>query len=525
MKGLTSIIIKNSKKDNKIKSKKDLIILGISFLIVFGTISSIMVISSIAITRLLINQGRPYMFINVLITANYLMLLFNSIFSSLNTLYYSKDLKILLRMPIKSRDIVRSKIIQMIMSEYQMEIILLAIPIIVFGIMTNVSITFYLYSIIILLLLPVIPIIIASVINSVTMRITNSIKNKNKVMYITIAISVIIVSIISLNFNNIFYNSNEQFVLVKSIANAFVNYYNIEGVKSLISFVLQNILFYIIGIEIISKVYLKGVISATINSNKNKAKKIKNIKSSDCKKNKVWISYLKKEFLLIYRNPMFFIQCIIVPVVFSVLIAMFLLGMYGFFNKYNLNSIVLDLIKNPIGIAVIIIITQFIYMINFNSIIAVSKEGRNAVITKYIPVDYFLQFKIKTVIGEIINSLISIIMTIFYFLCTKDKIITLEIFIYLQLLNIIGEKIKLLIDLRSPQLNWTSEFMMLKQNTNVMNILFYTIIVASSVFCLGRLIENVQIFYIISFVILLSINIILNRYVIKKNSKLYEKVY
>ena len=33
-------------------------------------------------------------------------------------------------------------------------------------------------------------------------------------------------------------------------------------------------------------------------------------------------------------------------------------------------------------------------MINFNSIIAVSKEGRNAVITKYIPVDYFLQFKI-----------------------------------------------------------------------------------------------------------------------------------
>ena len=103
MKGLTSIIIKNSKKDNKIKSKKDLIILGISFLIVFGTISSIMVISSIVITRLLINQGRPYMFINVLITANYLMLLFNSIFSSLNTLYYSKDLKILLRKPIKPK--------------------------------------------------------------------------------------------------------------------------------------------------------------------------------------------------------------------------------------------------------------------------------------------------------------------------------------------------------------------------------------------------------------------------------------
>ena len=63
---------------------------------------------------------------------------------------------------------------------------------------------------------------------------------------------------------------------------------------------------------------------------------------------------------------MFFIQCIIVPVVFSVLIAMFLFGMYGFFNKYKLNSIVLDLIKNPISIAVIIIITQFIYMINFN---------------------------------------------------------------------------------------------------------------------------------------------------------------
>lgn len=77
-----------------------------------------------------------------------------SIFESLNALYFSKDLKILLRMPIKSKDIVNGKLINMILSEYQMETIMLAIPMIVYGILTKAGALFYTYMIIILAILP-----------------------------------------------------------------------------------------------------------------------------------------------------------------------------------------------------------------------------------------------------------------------------------------------------------------------------------------------------------------------------------
>lgn len=57
---------------------------------------------------------------------------------------------------------------------------------IVYGILTNAGIMFYTYMIIILLILPIIPIMITSLIISVIMRFTNKIKNKNKAMYIII---------------------------------------------------------------------------------------------------------------------------------------------------------------------------------------------------------------------------------------------------------------------------------------------------------------------------------------------------
>lgn len=61
----------------------------------------------------------------------------------------------------------------MIVSEYLMELMLLASPIIVYGIIMNVNYIFYIYSAIILLLLPIIPIVLTSLITATIMRFTN----------------------------------------------------------------------------------------------------------------------------------------------------------------------------------------------------------------------------------------------------------------------------------------------------------------------------------------------------------------
>lgn len=199
MKILTSVIFKNSKRrDNKNKSTtKERTLSILSFGIVFVFLAVLMGFTSFYVTTKLAEFEQTYAFVNILLFMNFFLLFAKSVFESLNVLYFSKDLKILLRMPIKSKDIPNAKLLNMIVSEYEMEIIMLAIPMIVYGVFTKVNIVFYLYMIIILLVLPVIPILITSLVISIIMRFTNFIKNKSKVMYITIIIAIFLIGIIT----------------------------------------------------------------------------------------------------------------------------------------------------------------------------------------------------------------------------------------------------------------------------------------------------------------------------------------
>ena len=232
MNSLIGVIFKNSKRrDNKNKiSKREIFLNAISFIIVFGFLALIMGIISIYVTIKLSEIEQTYAFINILLLLNFILLFAKSIFESLNVLYFSKDLKVLLRLPLKSKDILNAKLINMIVSEYEMEIIMLAIPMIVYGIYTNVSLIFYLYMIIILIILPVIPILITSFIIAIIMRFTNSIKNKNKAMYITIFVAIFLVGIITSFFETNSYlsiSSFEDMILTANglseyIANSFI---------------------------------------------------------------------------------------------------------------------------------------------------------------------------------------------------------------------------------------------------------------------------------------------------------------
>ena len=275
MKSLDSVIFKNSiRRDERIgKTKKEKFFSVVSFIIVFVFLAIIMTVTSIYVTVKLNEIEQTYAFVNILLLMNFFILFTKSIFESLNVLYFSKDLKILLRMPLKPISILHSKLQNMIISEYPMEIVMLAIPMVVYGIFTKVGIGFYIYMIGVLLVLPVIPIMITSLIISIIMRFTNSIKNKSKSMYITIILSAIIIAIITGLFNinskmsvsrfeSVILAANglsesiaNYFVLIKPIMNTLLNYNNVNGIVNLTIYVLESIITYILIILIMSKIY------------------------------------------------------------------------------------------------------------------------------------------------------------------------------------------------------------------------------------------------------------------------------
>lgn len=544
MKKITSIIIKNSRRQEKQETIKEKILSVIAFLIVFLSLAITMIVTSIYVTKELGKINQEYTFINILLLMNFIILFGKSIFESLNALYFSKDLKILLRMPIKSKDIVNGKLINMILSEYQMETIMLAIPMIVYGILTKAGVLFYTYMIIILAILPIIPIVITSTIISIIMRFTNIIKNKTEVMYIAIIASLIALDLLFTGFNhNINFSIVEfketvfringiseeianRFVLIKPTMSTLLNYNNIVGLRNCILYILESIVTYIVGVFIISKVYLKGAIGTTINSQKaNKANKrltIEDFKKKDKKK-----TYLSKEIKVIARTPIFCIQCLIIPIIYPLAIMM-VVAFAVVISKIIGVDLISDLMNkmNTSQMAMIFIaVGEVFFMMNFCSIIGISKESKSAILTKTIPIGFKTQFNLKTYLGKTMNLLSVLIITFAYFQATKNLTQTIVIFAILYLLDSIGEKIKLYIDSRKPQVDWDNEYSMMKQNTNIMNVLFKTLITLVILYLISKLIKN-QFAYLIAILILsFIVNSFINNYISRNKNKIFEKIY
>ncbi len=539
MQSLTKVIFKNSKRTDKSG-----FLALLAFAIVFGSLGIAMVLISTVVTKSLEKINQTYAFINILLLMNFLILFGKSIFESLNLLYFSKDLKILLRMPIKPIEILHSKFINMIISEYEMEAIMLAIPMLIYGDITKAGIMFYIYAVIVLLILPIIPILITSLVISVIMRLTNKIKNKNKVMYIAIILTTIIIGIILSSMgsgeivsnsrfeeivrqtNGIAENISKVFILIKQTMNILLQYDNIQGLQNLIIFIAENIIFYIIILFIISKIYLKGAIGTTINSRKNAKSAIQGLSEKDFKPKRINKSYILKELRTILRTPIFLIQCIIIPTIYPIVIILASLLLVNFANNF---IPAWDLLyKNAVtchGAAMFLSLGQVFYMMNFTSIIAISRESKNAILTKYIPISLQKQFKLKVSLGVLLNLLAGILVTIFYYMSVHNVFATILIAIELVILNIIGEKFKLLTDLRKPQIDWNSEYTMMKQNTNVMYILFYTLLVVGILLGISVIINQTEIFLIATIVISGIINISINRYINKNDRKIFAKLY
>lgn len=545
MKSLTSVIFKNSRRRIVIANKKENILGVLAFLIVFGTIGAAMAGFSYSITKQLQEINQAYTFTNILLLMNFFILFAKSVFESLNVLYFSKDLKVFLRMPINPKNLLHSKMLNMIVSEYEMELIMLAIPMIVYAILTKASLLFYIYMIAILLILPIIPILITSLVISIIMRFTNKIKNKSKVIYITLILTTLIVGMITSSFNsqqdfsvstvkNVILKANgvaetiaDSFILIKPIMNTLLNYDNIEGFKNLIIYVIENIICYVFVILFMSKIYLKGAIGATINSKKNTKSRDTELTIKDFKKKNKYKTYISKELKTLIRTPIFCIECIVVPVLYPFFIFFTIIGMTEFasFVGLDLWEKIRNVAVEPFGLAITLAVGQIFYMMNFTSIISISRESQNAMITKYIPISLKKQFDLKIALGTIFNMIAAILVTVFYYICTKNIFVTALIFVMLYLINRMGEKLKLLIDLHKPQLVWDTEYTMMKQNTNVMYELFYSLIVGVIFYLISLLTPTSEIFLIVNFVILLAINVIYNIYINKNIYKLFKKVF
>ena len=320
---------------------------------------------------------------------------------------------------------------------------------------------------------------------------------------------------------------SDSFILIKPIMNTLLNYNNIIGLQNLIIYIIESFVCYKIIVFLMSKIYLKGAIGTTINSSRGKTVFGEKLDLKDFKKKNKYITYLKKELKILSRTPIFLLQCIIMPIVYPILVFLIMASFIGFANSVGVDALAefYDRLLNVSGTAIFLSIGQVFYMMNFCSIIAISKESKNSIITKYIPIKLNKQFNIKISIGIILNIISGVLVSIVYYICTKNILNTIILFIVLNFINLICEKFKILIDLKRPQISWDNEYTMMKQNTNVLYELFYTLIVIGILMIISNFIKNILLYLIFVLILGIIINGVINEYVFKKQDYIFRKVF
>ncbi len=405
----------------------------------------------------------------------------------LSIFYFSKDVEFFLPLPLKPNHILIAKFITVLMYEYLTEIFILLPILSVYGVKSSSGILYWIFSIIIFIGLPIFPLVLAAVINMIIMRFTNLGKHKDALRTIggILAMLIAIGSNIAVQkTNNSMISSGKIVDLISQGNNSLTRVFNSIfptlkfGVLSLASagsgkMILNMIIFIVITCAAIcifmflaKTLYFKGVMGIS-----DSFAKREELRSEELDKKTIQHSRLKsytfKELKILFRTPAFLVNCVIGNFIWPVflLFSMFMNGK-SFSGLGEFTSKLGDKGISGIVIGVSFSIMLFMQSTSMIASTAISREGSNMYINKYIPISYSEQILAKLFSGFIVN-MVSLIFFFLMFLVMKVPVfIAVLIFIVSCLANFLTCALGILIDLKRPKLNWDDEQKAVKQNFN-----------------------------------------------------------
>lgn len=501
-----------------------------------------------------IKIGKPEIFLNGFLLFIEIVIIIRTIMVSMNVFYFSKDIENILHLPIKPIEIIISKLNTIIFMNYEFELIFALAPLFIYGTFTNTKIIYFLNLFFILIIFPLFATMIVSIIMIVLMKTIKLFKNKDLMQMIISFVFVFIVmtfanKAIVYIFNNLEYIEQNQQLILNNINEKIIKVNNYFISVSPASNILQNnkviinylklilvnsgalVLLMLIG----NRVYLKQLLKANFYFKNKQSFLISNKKNritKKIKKNKVGVSYIRKEFKTLVKNPLFFIQCVYPIIMMTIIISVLIIALVPIYRELIQKEEFVEMresMKFDIeAVCIILGAVQIIGLFNYTSITTFSREGKNAFVMKILPISLYKQFIYKNIPQIFLNVLSSIVIfTIINLKIPEIGIRYICIMFGLSiLLTIINSFILCLIDLIMPKLKWDAEYEILKNSKNkllqyaliVFNILF--LIFINDLFKKHNLNTSLGVFACILFFII----IILNLFIYKYKNKLYRKI-
>lgn len=437
--------------------------------------------------------------------------------------YFSDDIKYLLPMPIAGHEIAHAKLI----STWVWENITAASVFLPFMIGTFIAypkngFTFWIFGIVALFTLSIIPTLIGIIVNVLLIRFTPFGYNRKLLSYANSFISIFVcMSISVLIVNSIFSDSIEFLVTIVTNNNIFSQAANIimphlqyaarfmvyGEWSNIVWYVAWIIIFLVIYNFLIKKCYISGLLKL---SNDRKKKKIDNkYLLRKTKKRTPLLAFIKKEFITLFNNSSFFISCISCNLIIPIILL--------FINGGPFHSFLIDILNSlsksyydKIMLIVLIIIAIIPAGMNYIAATSMSREGSDMYAIKYYPITYNAFIESKYIVAFLI-SFISYLLSIIALLLLG---ITFSLSTFLLGTFCGGSCVLFLIalgvfiDLYNPTLIWTEEEKAVKENFNGIIVLIVAVLLCLffGFACFHSFLINY--FFIISIVMLLLATIL-----------------
>jgi len=408
--------------------------------------------------------------------------------------YFSKDVEYILPLPVKPAQIIGAKFAVAMVFEYMLAVFLVGIMFA--ALLGNVGVGALTFNMVLTALtLPILPMVYSTVIIMLLMRFVRFIRNPDKYNWI-IGIAGLGLGVIFMVYSQSMFSLDEEALLAMLMGEpvtmtalnlVFATNYFAGLAVSASDFggmalnQLLNVFFAFVGLSVFffaaRALYFKGVIGLSESNSGGKKMTREDIMTGAVGQG-IFRAYVMKEIRVLFRSPVAFMNCVLMVLFMPVLLAISFVPIITSGGDEGIMELLAAIDLSDPRTAAIALVAVAILALTMSgaatiTATAISREGRNFFVMKYLPVRYQTQLNAKAACGLTVIGVGMLVVFIPLFIIFRPPVLlafgavliaaTCAVF-----LNYLG----LFFDLFKPKLEWDNEAEAVKQNMNILLMIF-----------------------------------------------------
>lgn len=394
--------------------------------------------------------------------------LMTSVYKVKGILFGFKDYDLLMALPIQTSSIVISRFLLLYIVNFIVTFIILIPSTIVYGILGNPTLWFYITNILSLFMIPLAPMVAAYVIGLLIALISQRFKSSNFINVVFSVVTIGLIMLLSFGINNTEQISDFGTGLSKSIDELYIlaRWYNAGVVQGEVGYLLLFVLFSLLIFGIFA--FIVGSKFKTINTYMNSNYTKSNYKLESLKQGSPLLALYKKEINRFFSSSLYVMNT-------AVGIVMLTMGAVAtIFLKPDQLAQLMDIpgAAHQLGAIFPLGISLFIAM-TYITACSISLEGNNLWVLKSLPIPARTIFLSKILVSLTITIPAIIVNGVLIIFALQLNFIEGLMVIFLPSAYAILTAIwGLIINLMFPKLKWTTETTVIKQSAASMIAMF-----------------------------------------------------